>query len=70
VIKLAGEHFMPLIESVYELADLTDANEIFLTSASLGVAVVTNFDFRTYSVAAGSVVAILRDAFGKLTLKT
>jgi branched-subunit amino acid aminotransferase/4-amino-4-deoxychorismate lyase len=69
VIKLASEHFIPLIEGTYEMPALTDADEIFLTSASLGVAIVTTFDFRTYSVAAGSVVAILRGAFSKLTLK-
>ena len=68
VIKLAGKHFIPLIEGVYEMGDLTDADEIFLTSASLGVAIVTTFDFRTYSVAAGSVVATLDQAFRRLTL--
>jgi len=67
VIKLAREHFIPLIEGVYEMADLTDADEIFLSSGSLGLAIVTTFDFRTYSVAAGSVAAVLRDAFLSLT---
>lgn len=67
VIKLASQHFIPLIEGVYEMPDLTEADEIFITSASLGLAIVTTFDFRTYSVAAGSVVATLREAFGKLT---
>lgn len=70
VIKLASEHFIPVIEGVYEMPDLAEADEIFLTSASLGVAIVTAFDFRTYSVAAGSVVAILREAFRKLTRPT
>ena len=67
VIKLASKHFIPLIEGVYEMGDLTDANEIFLTSAGLGVAMVTTFDFRTYSIATGSVAATLREAFRKLT---
>jgi len=67
VIKLAKEHFIPLIEGVYGMPDLTDADEIFLTSAGLGVAMITTFDFRTYSVTAGNVVAVLREAFLKLT---
>ena len=70
VIELASKHFIPLIEGVYEMGDLTDADEIFLTSGSLGLAIVTTFDFRTYSVTAGSVVAVLCEAFSKLTLGT
>jgi 4-amino-4-deoxychorismate lyase len=67
VINLAGKHFIPLLEGIYELADLTEAEEIFLTSASLGVAIVTTFDFRQYSVAPESIVTRLREAFRKLT---
>jgi branched-subunit amino acid aminotransferase/4-amino-4-deoxychorismate lyase len=67
VIKLASQHFIPLIEGVYSMQDLTDADEIFLTSAGLGLAIVSTFDFRTYSVAAGSVAATLREAFRQLT---
>lgn len=67
VIRLASEHFIPLIEGVYAMPDLTDADEIFLTSAGMGVAIVTTFDFRTYSVATGSVAAVLREAFQKLS---
>lgn len=63
VIKLAGEHFIPVVEGVYEMQDLTEAEEIFLTSAGLGVAIVTTFDFRTYSVAAESIAARLRAAY-------
>lgn len=66
IIKLASEHFMPLIEGVYEMADLTDADEIFITSASMGLAIVTTFDFRTYSVTAGTVAATLRESFRRL----
>lgn len=68
VISLAGKHSIPLVEGVYELSDLTEADEIFLTSASLGVAIVTTFDFRQYSVATGSIAARLRDAFRELTV--
>jgi 4-amino-4-deoxychorismate lyase len=66
VIELANKEFIPVIEGVYELADLTDADEIFLTSASLGVAQVTTFDFRQYSLSAGNTCARLSDAFKNL----
>ncbi len=59
VIELAAKQFIPLIEGVYELADLTEADEIFLTSASYGVAPVTTFDFRRYAIATESVSARL-----------
>ena len=59
VIELAAKQFIPLIEGVYDLADLTEADEIFLTSASYGVAPVTTFDFRRYSIAAESACARL-----------
>jgi branched-subunit amino acid aminotransferase/4-amino-4-deoxychorismate lyase len=67
VIDLSAKHFIPLVEGVFELADLTDADEIFLASASLGIAIVTTFDFRQYSVAAASIAARLRDEYRKLT---
>jgi branched-subunit amino acid aminotransferase/4-amino-4-deoxychorismate lyase len=69
VIRLAKKHFIPLIEGIYEMQDLADADEIFLTSASLGMAIVTTFDFRTYSVVTGSVAARLHEAFQELTLQ-
>jgi len=69
VIELAGKQFIPVIEGVYELSDLTEANEIFLTSASLGVAQVTTFDFRRYSVASGNTCSRIADAFNDLLLK-
>ena len=68
-IELAGKQFIPVIEGVYELADLTEAEEIFLTSASIGVAPVTTFDFRRYSVNSGSACARITDAFRNLTQK-
>ncbi|MDQ2855533.1 MAG: aminotransferase class IV [Acidobacteriota bacterium] len=67
VIKLAAQHFIPLIEGIYTMQDLTEAGEIFLTSAGLGVALVSTFDFRTYSTGSGSLAAILRDAFTRLS---
>jgi 4-amino-4-deoxychorismate lyase len=69
VIKLAGKHFIPVVEGVYELGALTEADEIFLTSASLGIGIVTTFDFRQYSVATGNVAARLRVTFEELTLR-
>jgi branched-subunit amino acid aminotransferase/4-amino-4-deoxychorismate lyase len=59
---LASKEFIPLIEGIYDLGDLTEADEIFLTSASLGVALVTTFDFRRYSAATSKVSARLSSA--------
>lgn len=67
VIDIAGKHFIPLLEGVYEMGDLTDVDEIFLTSSGLGVAPVTTFDFRRYAVERGTVTAVIAGAFGKLT---
>src|SRR5258705_5311302 len=33
VIEIAEKHFIPVVEGVYEMPDLTDADEIFLTSS-------------------------------------
>ena len=66
VIEIANKHFIPLLEGIYEMADLTDADEIFLTSSSLGVAPVTTFDFRRYAVEAGSLTTTIRQALDKL----
>ena len=67
VIDIASKHFIPLLEGVYEMTHLTDADEIFLTSSGLGVAPVTTFDFRRYAVEAGSVTAVIAHAFANLT---
>ncbi|HWF89189.1 MAG TPA: aminotransferase class IV [Pyrinomonadaceae bacterium] len=61
VIEIAHKHFLPLLEGVYEMTDLTDADEIFLTSSSLGVAAVTTFDFRRYSE--GPLTTMIMDAY-------
>jgi branched-subunit amino acid aminotransferase/4-amino-4-deoxychorismate lyase len=66
VIEISEKHFIPLLEGVYEMPDLTDADEIFLTSSSLGVAPVTTFDFRRYAVDA-AITTTIRQAFEKLT---
>jgi len=66
VIDLANKHFIPVVEGVYEMADLVDADEIFLTSSGVGVAPVTTFDFRRYAIEPESIVTVIRQAFGKL----
>src|SRR5256884_4461521 len=70
VIELAGKQFIPVIEGIFELADLAEADEIFLTSASLGVALVTPFDFRQYSAATGSACARLAGALKEQASKS
>ena len=67
VIDIATRHFIPLLEGIYEISDLTDADEIFLTSAALGVAPVTTFDFRRYAVEARSVTGVIAQSFAALT---
>jgi branched-subunit amino acid aminotransferase/4-amino-4-deoxychorismate lyase len=69
VLALAAELALPVIEGVYELAQLGDADEIFLTSARLGVGLVTTYDFHRYTVPAGSVVLRLREALRQLLLQ-
>jgi branched-subunit amino acid aminotransferase/4-amino-4-deoxychorismate lyase len=52
---------------VFELSDLAEADEIFLTSASLGLAFVNAFDFRQYSLATANISRRLSDALKDLT---
>jgi aminodeoxychorismate lyase len=66
ILKLADQESIPVVEGVYELGDLVEADEIFLTSANVGVALVNTFDFRRYSVEPGSVAVTLRTAFRKM----
>jgi branched-chain amino acid aminotransferase len=68
-IGLAHELSLPLVEGVYELSHLGEADEIFLTSAGLGLAIVTTFDFHRYTVGVGSVALRLHEAFRQLTLR-
>ena len=69
ILNLAGELSMPHVEGVYDLSHLSAAEEIFLTSSGLGVAIVTTFDFHRYTVAVGSVALRMREAFRQLTLQ-
>lgn len=68
LIELTEELAVPLVEGVSDLHALAEAEEIFLTSAGLGVALVTTFDFHHYTVPVGSVALRLREAFRQLTL--
>jgi branched-subunit amino acid aminotransferase/4-amino-4-deoxychorismate lyase len=68
VLRLAEELGIPVVEGVNELAHLGDADEIFLTSAGLGLAIVNTFDFHHYTVPIGSVALRLHEAFRQLTL--
>ena len=66
VIEIANQRFIPLLEGNYEMQDLTDADEIFLTSSSLGVAPVTTFDFRRYS-SEGTITTTIARAFNQFS---
>ncbi|HEX8456022.1 MAG TPA: aminotransferase class IV [Pyrinomonadaceae bacterium] len=68
VLKLAEELAFPVVEGAYDTSHLGDADEIFLTSATHGVGLVTTYDFHRYTVSAGSVALRLREAFRQLTL--
>jgi 4-amino-4-deoxychorismate lyase len=68
VIELASEMAVPLSEGAHTLHDMADADEVFLTSAALGVALVTAFDFRRYNVPVGSPALRLGEAYRQLTL--
>ncbi len=69
VVRLARELSIPVLEGVYELPDLADADEVFLTSAGLGLAMVASFDVHQYAVAAGSAGARLCEAFRQRTME-
>lgn len=69
ILVLAEELGVPVVEGVGELAQVGDADEIFLTSAGLGLAIVTTFDFHHYTVPVGSVALRLQEALRQLTLQ-
>jgi branched-subunit amino acid aminotransferase/4-amino-4-deoxychorismate lyase len=69
VLELAGEISVPHVEGVYELSDVGDADEIFLTSAGHGLRIVTTFDFHRYTVPVGSIALRLHEAFRQLMLR-
>jgi len=67
VLRLASELSVPVVESVGDLAQLSEADEIFLTSASLGVQLIGVYDFHRYAIGIGSVSLRLREAFRQFT---
>lgn len=69
IIELAADMAAPHVEGVYDLSHLGDADEIFLTSAALGVSIVTTFDFHRYTVPLGSIALRLREALREQTLQ-
>jgi branched-subunit amino acid aminotransferase/4-amino-4-deoxychorismate lyase len=66
VIDIATKNYVPVLEGVYEMQDLTEADEIFLTSSSLGVAVVTTFDFRRYAIEACKIAGLIARGVAEL----
>jgi 4-amino-4-deoxychorismate lyase len=68
VIELAAALAVPLSEGAHTLHDMADAEEVFLTSAVLGVALVTTFDYHNYTIPVGSPALRLREAYRQLTL--
>ena len=68
VLELAADAAVPTFEGTHTLHELAEADEIFLTSSAVGVALVTSFDYHTYTVPVGSVALRLREAFRQLTL--
>ena len=68
VIELAAEMAVPVSEGAHTLHDMAEADEVFLTSAVLGVALVNAFDYRRYTVPVGSPAVRLREAYRQLTL--
>lgn len=69
VLRLADELAVPIVEGVYELSHLAEANEIFLTSSGLGAQLVTTFDFRRYTAATAIVTQSLQTAFHALIIR-
>ena len=69
IVGLAEKQFIPVVEGAYELGNLVEAEEIFLTSASLGLAPVTTFDFRRYTFSRTSITLKLSAALDELIVK-
>lgn len=69
IIELANELAIPHVEGASDLGALGDADEIFITSSSLGLRHVTAFDFHRYTVPLGSVALRLREALRQFMLR-
>jgi branched-subunit amino acid aminotransferase/4-amino-4-deoxychorismate lyase len=68
VIELADAMAVPVSEGAHTLHDMAEAEEVFITSAALGVALVNAFDYRRYTVPVGSPALRLREAYRQSTL--
>jgi branched-subunit amino acid aminotransferase/4-amino-4-deoxychorismate lyase len=68
LMEIASANMIPVVEGAYDLTHLTDADEIFLTSSSLGVALISTFDFRQYSPTPDSLSVRLRNEYEKLSV--
>ena len=68
LLELAAAMAVPVSEGAHTLHDMAEAEEVFLTSSSLGVALVNTFDYRRYTVPVGSHALRLREAYRQLTL--
>lgn len=70
VMRLAAKLSIPVVENVSDLAHLSEADEIFLTSAGLGVQRVSAYDFHRYAIAVGSIALRLREALRQFVRKS
>jgi len=70
VLRLAAELSIPMVESVSDLAHLSEADEIFLTSANLGVQLINAYDFHRYTIPIGSITLRLREALRQFARQT
>lgn len=65
VLQLAERLNIPSVEVAHDLTQLSHAEEIFLTSAGIGIRPVTAYDFHRYSAHAGNLTAQLLTAFNQ-----
>ena len=68
MIEIANKHFIPLLEGIYEMPDLTDADEIFDVVESRRRTCNDDFDFRRYAVN-GNLTTTIRSAFIRENLR-
>lgn len=62
VLRLAERLNIPTLEVAHDLTHLSEAEEIFLTSAGRMIGFVAAYDFHRYTITAGSVAAQLSEA--------
>lgn len=62
VLRLAERLNIPTLEVAHDLTHLSEAEEIFLTSAGRMIAFVAAYDFHRYTINAGSITTRLQEA--------